>query len=607
MNKMQTDIFYQNSNTTMSIEEPMRKTEQEIMPAYTRAINKPLGYDIYPYRSLGHDKIFSDYSTLVDYIIEQKTVVIDGYIGVFWKRIINALSQEFALRGLRINIIDASLLLKSEVFINEMVEPFLGEKDSVWGKKTTLKLIDFFELDAFKRIPIDLQSDVNIVIGCGASFVEWDAELIYVDLPKNELQHRMAAGAICNLGMSKPQEPTEMYKRFYFVDWVVLNQHKEDLVRQVDIFVDAQWEEQINWAFGKDIREGLQGISSSVFRARPWFAPGAWGGQWMKEHMPQLNQTEVNYAWSFELIVPENGIVFESDSLLLEISFDVLMFLNSQNVLGKHEDQFGKDFPIRFDFLDTFDGGNLSIQCHPSLDYIQEQFGEVITQDETYYILDCKEDATVYLGFQEDIDPENFKSVLEESNNNGKEVEIEKYVQIHKAKKHDLFLIPNGTIHSAGAQNLVLEISATPYIFTFKMYDWQRLDLNGKPRPINIGHAFKNLDFSRKGLKVQQELISKPYILSDIDDVICYHLPTHREHFYDVHRLEFNSTAEVQTSGICHVLILVEGSSVTVTTADGTSMVFAFAETFVIPAAAGSYKIVNNTTQQVKVIKAFLK
>jgi len=180
-------------------------------------------------------------------------------------------------------------------------------------------------------------------------------------------------------------------------------------------------------------------------------------------------------------------------------------------------------------------------------------------------------------------------------------------VQCHKAEKHDLFLIPNGTVHSAGAQNLVLEISATPYIFTFKMYDWLRLDLNGRPRPINIGHAFKNLDFSRKGEKVQQELISKPSILFQKDDLTCYHLPTHKEHFYDVHRLDFDSVAEVETKNVCHVLMLVEGESVTVTTADGSTMSFQYAETFVIPAASRSYKIVNNANRQAKVIKAFLK
>ncbi|RZJ76525.1 MAG: hypothetical protein EOO45_01880 [Flavobacterium sp.] len=598
------NIFFKSD---MSIEEPLRKTEQEIMPDRIAKIKTVDGYDIYPHFNLGDHKIFSGIASLCDYIIEHQTVVVDGYAGVYWDRLISAIGNELRLRNVKINLVDFSDAMKPEAEIIGLTAPFMGQEDSVWGKKTTLTLPDYFNENLLKSTLPDQDAGVNILIGPGAALAGWEGKLIYVDMPKNELQHRMSAGSICNLGMTAAQEPMEMYKRFYFVDWVVLNAHKKQLSRLIDVFVDAQWEAQINWAFGDDVRSGLEKMSNTLFRARPWFAPGAWGGQWMKEHMPQLDQNEVNYAWSFELIVPENGIVFQSSGLLLEVSFDTLMFTQNENILGRHAEAFGTEFPIRFDFLDTFDGGNLSIQCHPSLDYIQEQFGENITQDETYYILDCKDEAQVYLGFQDDIDQTEFKTVLEDSNRNGVEVDIEKYVQVHQAKKHDLFLIPNRTIHSAGAQNLVLEISATPYIFTFKMYDWLRLDLNGKPRPINIEHAFKNLDFSRKGAQVQQELISKPIVIAQQDGQTCYHLPTHQDHFYDVHRLEFDSLISVETDYGFHVLMLVEGSSISVTTADGSKMTFQYAETFVIPAAARSYTIVNHSNQQAKVIKAFLK
>jgi len=594
------------ANAAKVVEERTRNTRQAIMPDRIANINKPSGYDIYPFYAIGDQKIFNGYSSLCDYIIDQKTVVIDGYVGVQWTRLINALSEQLQSRDYAVNFIDTSLFFKSGEEIDTMVAPFLGLENAVWGTKTTLSLSDFFDTAALKQVKSGAQ-EINIVIGCGASLSGWDAALIYVDLPKNELQHRMSAGSIGNLGKESAGGQMEMYKRFYFVDWVVLNNHKKDLINQIGVFVDAQWDDSVNWAYGQEIRDGLRKMSSSVFRARPWFAPGAWGGQWMKNHMPQLSPDEINYAWSFELIVPENGIVFESDGWLLEVSFDMLMYTQNKNVLGVHAERFGDEFPIRFDFLDTFDGGNLSIQCHPSLQYIQKEFGEQITQDETYYILDCKEGAKVYLGFQEDIDPVEFKHTLENSNSNNEIVDIEKYVQVHEAKKHELYLIPNGTIHSAGADNLVLEISATPYIFTFKMYDWLRLDLNGKPRPINIDHAFNNLDFSRKGAVVQEKLIAKPYVLFEHDDVVCYHLPTHEAHFYDVHRLEFDTQITIQTAGICHVLMLVEGTSIVVTSADGTTLSFPFAETFVIPAAAGSYTITNQGKQRAKVVKAFLK
>jgi mannose-6-phosphate isomerase class I len=283
------------------------------------------------------------------------------------------------------------------------------------------------------------------------------------------------------------------------------------------------------------------------------------------------------------------------------------MFRNRQKVLGRHADQFGGEFPIRFDFLDTFGGGNLSIQCHPQLSYIRDVFGETITQDETYYILDCNENAGVYLGFQEGIEPELFRTELLRSQEEGTEVDIREHVQLHHANKHDLFLIPNGTIHSAGAGNLVLEISATPYIFTFKMYDWLRLDLDGKPRPINIDHAFNNLDFNRRGDRVVQELISRPATIAKADDWELLHLPTHREHFYDVHRVEFDQKITIANDGGCHVMMLVEGESIEVETANGNKQTYAFAETFIVPAAAESYQLTNLGKGRAKVIKAFLK
>ena len=564
-------------------------------------------YNIYPVASLGENKIFNGYASLAQWIIKRKTVLIDGYVGVFWEKIQQVLEACMVEQGLKVNWISMDDFLKSSSTIEGMVAPFLGTEDAVWGTKCTLELGDLYQLDQLSLQQPDQEADINIIIGSGAALANWDAAMLYIDLPKNELQFRMRAGVVSNLAAAKLREPFQMYKRLFFVDWVLLNKHKKAILDRLEVIADGQWLDTINWMYQSDLRDGLTNLSHSVIRVRPWFEPGAWGGQWIKAHIDQLNKDVVNYAWSFELISPENGLVFESDGKLLEVSFDTLMFHDREALLGKHAERFGELFPIRFDFLDTVHGGNLSIQCHPRPAYIQEHFGEDFTQDETYYILDAEPDAGVYLGFQENIDPAAFKAVLEESQATEKEVEVEQYVQLLAAKKHDFFLIPNGTVHSAAAGNLVLEISATPYIFTFKMYDWLRLDLEGKPRPINIEHAFKNLDFNRKGERVAEELISRPRIIDQAEGWQVLHLPTHAEHFYDVHRLEFDQQISVDTAGSCHVLMLVEGEGIRIRTADGTVQQFAYAETFIIPAAAEQYQLTNLGTSRAKVIKAFLK
>ena len=84
-----------------------------------------------------------------------------------------------------------------------------------------------------------------------------------------------------------------------------------------------------------------------------------------------------------------------------------------------------------------------------------------------------------------------------------------KYVNRWPAKMHDHFLIPAGTIHCSGRNSMVLEISATPYIFTFKLWDWGRLGLDGRPRPIHLDHGIANIQWDRTTEWVRQELINR--------------------------------------------------------------------------------------------------
>lgn len=585
---------------------PKRKTQQFLMPAVKPEV-KPGMYDVYPAHPLPDGLIHTGFDALARELARHRTVIIDGYQGVFFDEIREKLQACFRDMGLRVNWLDVSEALKTGEEIRKMTGPFLGGDDPLFGTRTTLKLDDFFDPDQMNAIRPDPAFDLNIVYGPGAALAPFKGLLVYSDLPKNELQFRARAGSATNIGGGENEDYGQVYKRFYFVDWVVLNRHKQEILDRIDVIADGQRPGEVNWAFGDDIRQGLREMSRNVFRVRPWFEPGVWGGNWCLQKIEGLNSEVPNYAWSFELIVPENGLVFESSGLLLEVSFDMLMFSEGANVLGDAFERFGTEFPIRFDFLDTFDGGNLSVQVHPTEEYTLAHFNETFTQEETYYILDAKDQAVVYLGFREDIDPEHFEQSLRNSFDQNRELDIARFVNKLPAKKHDLFLIPPGTIHASGKDCLVLEISSTPYIFTFKLYDWVRPDLSGKPRPLNISRGMENLDFERRGAYVEKNLVSRPRLIDQGPDWELYHLPTHTKHFYDIHRIHLETSVEVSTQNKAHVLSLVEGSSILVKTRSGQRMRFNYAETFVIPAAAGSYTIINEGDTEAKVVKAFVK
>ena len=587
----------------MTLTQVPRSTSQHLLPAHPEPV---AGYDIHPTHpllpagaiGLGHD-------SLADRLAGATRVVIDGFGGVLWEEFRERLNAALTARGRVVAWRDVAAALRPPDEVEALVRPFQGGDDPVFGTRFTGSLADFFDPAALRSIQSDPAADLTIVYGSGAALVDWNALLVYLDVPKNEIQFRARAGAVRNLGSTSVEDHRAVYKRCYFVDWPVLTAHRATLLDRVDVVVDEQRPDEPAHAEGQQVREALARLSRGVFRPRPWFEPGAWGGQWMKRRFEQLPTEVPNYAWSFEFISPENGVLLaDQQGTVLEVSFDTLMATDHRAILGDCADRFGHSFPIRFDFLDTVDGGNLSVQVHPRPEYFRRNFGEAFTQDETYYILDCEPEATVFLGLTEDADPAEFRRELERSVVDGEPVDIDRFVQRHPAARHDLFLIPSGTVHSAGRGNLVLEISATPYIFTFKLYDWVRLDLDGRPRPLNIERGFDNLQTDRRGATVRRDFISQPRELAAGEGWRVIHLPTHEEHFYDVHRVEFTGTVELPTEGSCQVMSLVGGDEVVVE-AGGLRRTVHYAETFVVPAAAGSLRL-NSTTPAV-VVKAFVK
>lgn len=507
-----------------------------------------------------------------------------------------------SLRNQLISHLGAELVLESELTllppraIEAKFARVLGD-DPVFAFMTSISLEEFFDAEkvAQARRAAENTKGRVIAIGTGASFLLSSHDvLIYVDVTRWEIQQRQRSGLASNLGLTNAGAPPgQLYKRAFFLDWRAADQKRHQLYQSVDFWIDGNQPQQPAMLSGRTLRAALAEVSRRPFSLVPFFDPGPWGGQWMRRHF-DLRGGPANYAWCFNCVPEENSLALRFGTRRFELPALTLVHEQPDALLGSRiVSQFGAEFPIRFDFLDTMEGGNLSLQVHPLSSYIRKEFGLSYTQDESYYLLDAAPDATVYLGLRENIDRDAMASALRAAQTGGPAFPANDYVNVWPARKHDHFLIPAGTIHCSGRNSMVLEISATPYIFTFKLWDWGRMGLNGQPRPIHLEHGLQNIQWDRTTKWVCEHLINRKDPIASGDGWIEERTGLHSLEFLETRRHWFTAPVHHDTRGNLNVLNLVEGEAAIVESPADAFPPFTvhYAETFVIPASVGPYTI----------------
>lgn len=500
--------------------------------------------------------------------------------------------------------------------VDRLAAPFLGGDDPVFGFLSGLTLPQFFDAERLRhgraRVA-QVQAGLVLVVGCGATLVCEPDILVYADLPRWEAQLRFRRQQTGNLGAQNLGLPAHLkYKRAFFVDWRVGDRWKRPLIAKWDFVLDTSQAAKPKMAEGEAVRRGLRHAVTRPFRVVPFFDPAPWGGQWMKE-VCDLDRGAKNYGWCFDCVPEENSLLLGFGNERVELPSLDLVFDQPRALLGEAvQARFGDEFPIRFDFLDTMGGGNLSFQVHPLTEYIQHAFGMPYTQDESYYLLDAGPEASVYLGLRGGVDREAMARALRAAQHGGPHFPAENFANRWPAKKHDHFLIPAGTVHCSGAGAMVLEISATPYIFTFKLWDWARLGLDGRPRPVHLDRGLANIQWDRDTEWTRRNLLNRFEPLSQGDSWREERTGLHELEFIETRRHWFTGPVPHPAHGGVNVLNLVEGEEVLVESPDRAfeTLVIHYAETFIVPAGAGPYTIRPLTTTpsgEYATLKAFVR
>ena len=517
---------------------------------------------------------------------------IDLYPGTYEEDFIAA----FAKTGRK--IINTRTLMRPEKEIRQLTERFMTD-DVLFGYMSNVRLEEYWT----PQPPLGGVTEPAIIIGTGAAFVaeKWSMvngqwSIVYADMARWEIQQRFRRHEVKALGIDNHEDsPSVQYKRGYFNDWNIVDHYKDELMQsgRIEFWIDSNRRDEPKMITNAQMRQGLGRTAHKPFRVVPFFDPAPWGGQWMKE-VCDLPREEQNYGWCFDCVPEENSLYLEAEGTLFELPSQDVVLAHSRELLGQQVwHRFGKSFPIRFDFLDTMQGGNLSLQVHPTNEFAQREFGLPYTQDESYYLLDAADNAVVYLGLKEGVDKVQMIEDLRAAQRGEILFDAEKYVNKLPAKKHDHYLIPAGTIHCSGHDSMVLEISSTPSIFTFKLWDWARLGLDGKPRPINVERGKYVIQWDRTTPFVKSQIANHFEVLHEEEGIKEERTGLHPNEFIETRRHTFTRPVEHNTNGGVNVLNLVDGEAALIESPEGKFEPFEvhYAETFIIPACIGRYTI----------------
>ncbi|THF72911.1 class I mannose-6-phosphate isomerase [Cohnella fermenti] len=445
-----------------------------------------------------------------------------------------------------------------------------------------------------------------ILLGPGARWLEGGRRPgVFLDVSR-ERQQRLYEGELLNFGLDENEDALEKYKIAFFVEWPIVERYRKEHLERFDFYVDMNDPESPVATGTGELLRLIAEAASAPMRVKPFFAPGVWGGQYLKR-LAGLPEQWDNCAWCFEPIAPENSILLGSGEKTIEIPFTLVMNSAYRTVLGDRvSGLFGDFFPIRMNYLDTMGGSNLSVQVHPKQEYIRERFNYILEQQESYYMMEQKPGSKVYLGLTESCTEERFLAAVADAQMTGTPFDFTEYVQEWECEKGDLFLIPTGTVHCSGSDNFVLEISATTWWFTFKLYDYVRPGLDGKPRPIDIGHAAPNIDWHKQTDWVGRELIARPALLSRQGANEEYALGRREDLLFYVNRIHLAEQWTDDTRGEVLLLNLVEGQRVRLEpiAAPDKAVELDYAESYIVPAAVGAYRLINLGSAPAKLIKA---
>ena len=562
---------------------------------------------------------------------EGVVVGLDGYTTAQWGRFVSLMSRECDLRGLRFESIDANeKTLKSGKEIDDIIDPML-----IWDTKidpTLLYgkvyhggyagLIDTDKAEQFRKEIKKTPGTIVAVYGYGSLFKGfrdlYDVKVFFDITPKNSML-RIRAGEYANLGKKHTGIINRTIRRCYYCDFENAVQLRKELfaAKELDWYVLDNDPANLQMMPYETFADICAQLVKYPFRAKPCYLEGVWGGTYMKK-LRNLPEKMRNAAWVFDFIPMEVSVLIEAGQELLDINYCSFVHKEGVNLMGADcVKKYKGYFPIRFNWDDSYHStGNMSIQCHSGGKFNVENYNEFGRQDESYYVVITGHEAKTFIGFRDDADIPAFFREIEAADTEHKECDYMKYVSYENSVPGLQVMLPAGTIHSSGRNQVILEIgSLTIGSYTYKMYDYLRLDFDGKQRPIHTHLGELNVRQDRRHSVIHdpqspEYIVQQPRLDCEGEGWQEYILGENPQMYISLRRLEFEKQCQQDTKGEkFHVLTLVDGDHIRIRSVEHPERYFDldFMEIACVPASMGKYVIENLGKEPIRVHKTCLR
>ena len=222
-----------------------------------------------------------------------------------------------------------------------------------------------------------------------------------------------------------------------------------------------------------------------MYKFQPIYKTTIWGGERIAAYKG-LPSTSTHIGESWELSAVEGSETVVAEGPEAGATLRDLIVRHGEALIGKAPlARHGEEFPLLIKFIDARQ--DLSIQVHPD-DVLAEQRYQKKGKTEMWYILDSEPNASLISGFKVPVTPEQYDTLVSENR-------ITEVLASHSVKAGDCFFLPAGRVHAIGAGTLLAEIQQSSDI-TYRVYDYGRMGLDGKPRELHIREAREAIDFT---------------------------------------------------------------------------------------------------------------